>query len=234
MTEFSRSSDQRWLWVLTCVGIIESNGGEFEFGLGFKKRWKFGPNTCWRSYSLEIAPISVCSFISGRRAMSLNYHGDPTCSCQTLESVLDLKFLKVLDHGLTITISMLFFTSYLWWWWLRFLFQKLKEKYWQLERKDDQSREKIADLEARLLCLTEGRARVEEENESLDKMVQDQQRIIKLALARIFPRRGQEVFCQVAKTLTKPQHSHNLNFTPPITHPAPAHWPGMTTWQEMY
>ena len=114
------------------------------------------------------------------------------------------------------------------------MFQKLKEKYWQLERKDDQSREKIADLEARLLCLTEGRARVEEENESLDKMVQDQQRIIKLALARILPRRGQEVFCQVAETLTKPQHSHNLNFTPPITHPAPAHSPGMTTWQEMY
>ena len=102
------------------------------------------------------------------------------------------------------------------------MFQKLKEKYWQLERKDDQSRERIADLEARLLCLTEGRARVEEENESLDKMVQDQQRIIKLALARILPKRGQEVFCQVAKTPTKPQHSHNLNLnlTPPITHPA--------------
>jgi len=75
-------------------------------------------------------------------------------------------------------------------------FQELKENYGQLQKKDDLSREKIAELETKLLSLTEGRERVEEENESLDKMVQDQQRIIKLALARILPRRGQEVFCQ--------------------------------------
>jgi len=75
-------------------------------------------------------------------------------------------------------------------------YQELKEHYGELQKKNDQSREKIAELETKLLCLAQERERVEKENESLDKMVQDQQRIIKLALARILPRRGQEVFCQ--------------------------------------
>ena len=59
MTKFSRSSYQRHLRVLTFVGIIESNGGEFKFGLGLKKRWKFGPNTRWRSIRLRLRPSLV-------------------------------------------------------------------------------------------------------------------------------------------------------------------------------
>ena len=41
---------------MTCVGIIESNGDEFKFGLRLKKRWNFGPNTRWQIIRLRSRP----------------------------------------------------------------------------------------------------------------------------------------------------------------------------------
>lgn len=78
-------------------------------------------------------------------------------------------------------------------------YQQLKESHYQLERKDDQSQTRIAELETKIVALTEAareRERAEEEKEKLEKMLAEQQKIIRLALARILPRKGEVAFCQ--------------------------------------
>eukprot|EP00092_Neocalanus_flemingeri_P000766 GFUD01000813.1.p2 GENE.GFUD01000813.1~~GFUD01000813.1.p2 ORF type:complete len:233 (+),score=106.51 GFUD01000813.1:166-864(+) len=78
-------------------------------------------------------------------------------------------------------------------------YEKLRESHLQLKKKDDQSKSRIAELETRIVVLAEavrGRERVEEEKEKLEKMLTEQQKIIKLALARILPRKGEVTFCQ--------------------------------------
>ena len=82
--------------------------------------------------------------------------------------------------------------------------QQLKESHYQLERKDDQSQTRIAELETKIVALTEAareRERAEEEKEKLEKMLAEQQKIIRLALARILPRKGEVAFCQVDYSL---------------------------------
>ena len=72
--------------------------------------------------------------------------------------------------------------------------QQLRENHYLLERKDDQSQERIGELETKLVALE----RVEVERDNLEKMLKEQQNIIRLALARILPRKGQVSFCEVS------------------------------------
>ena len=72
--------------------------------------------------------------------------------------------------------------------------QQLRENHYLLERKDDQSQERIGELETKLVALE----RVEVERDNLEKMLKEQQNIIRLALARILPRKGEVSFCEVS------------------------------------
>ena len=72
--------------------------------------------------------------------------------------------------------------------------QQLRENHYLLERKDDQSQERIGELETKIVALE----RVEVERDNLEKMLKEQQNIIRLALARILPRKGQVSFCEVS------------------------------------
>jgi hypothetical protein len=71
----------------------------------------------------------------------------------------------------------------------------LSEKYYLLESKDDQSRERIGELETKIVALE----RVEVEKDNLEKMLKEQQNIIRLALARILPRKGEVSICEVGR-----------------------------------
>ena len=72
--------------------------------------------------------------------------------------------------------------------------QQLRENHYLLERKDDQSQERIGELETKIVALE----RVEVERDNLEKMLKEQQNIIRLALARILPRKGEVSFCEVS------------------------------------
>ena len=63
-----------------------------------------------------------------------------------------------------------------------------------LESKDDQSQERIGELETKIVALE----RVEVERDNLEKMLKEQQNIIRLALARILPRKGEVSICEVS------------------------------------
>ena len=52
-------------------------------------------------------------------------------------------------------------------------------------------------MENKIVALEEGSKFVGEEKQKLEKMLAEQQNIIKLALARILPRKGEVAFCQV-------------------------------------
>ena len=73
----------------------------------------------------------------------------------------------------------------------------MKGKYFLLEAKEANSQEKISDLEKNLKDEIEARRIAQAEKESLEKMIIEQQKVMKLALARILPRKGELKFCQV-------------------------------------
>merc|ERR1719228_2709332 len=78
-------------------------------------------------------------------------------------------------------------------------YEQLKESHYQLQKKEDNSQVKIAELETKMLAVIElarSKERVEDEKDKLEKMLAEQQKIIKLALARILPRKGQVTFCE--------------------------------------
>jgi len=74
--------------------------------------------------------------------------------------------------------------------------EELQVSYYLLKSKDDQSKERIVEMENKIVALEEGSKFVGEEKQKLEKMLAEQQKIIKLALARILPRKGEVAFCQ--------------------------------------
>jgi len=74
--------------------------------------------------------------------------------------------------------------------------EELQVSYYLLKSKDDQSKERIVEMENKIVALEEGSKFWGEEKQKLEKMLAEQQKIIKLALARILPRKGEVAFCQ--------------------------------------
>jgi len=74
--------------------------------------------------------------------------------------------------------------------------EELQVSYYLLKSKDDQSKERIVEMENKIVALEEGSKFFGEEKQKLEKMLAEQQKIIKLALARILPRKGEVAFCQ--------------------------------------
>ena len=73
----------------------------------------------------------------------------------------------------------------------------MKGKYFLLEAKEAKSEENISDFEKNLKDEIEARRIAQTEKVSLEKMIIEQQKVMKLALARILPRKGELQFCQV-------------------------------------
>merc|ERR1712142_1307736 len=75
-------------------------------------------------------------------------------------------------------------------------FKDLKEKCSLLESREAESQEKISELEKKLKEeMKAGKAKLLEKEE-LEKVITEQQKIMKLALARILPRKSEIQFCQ--------------------------------------
>ena len=81
------------------------------------------------------------------------------------------------------------------------VWQDLKEKCSLLESRKAESQEKISKLEKKLKEeMKAGKAKLLEKEE-LEKVITEQQKIMKLALARILPRKSEIQFCQVHNNL---------------------------------
>ena len=80
-------------------------------------------------------------------------------------------------------------------------FSVWQEKCLLLESREAESQEKISKLEKKLKEeMKAGKAKLLEKEE-LEKVITEQQKIMKLALARILPRKSEIQFCQVHNNL---------------------------------
>jgi len=77
--------------------------------------------------------------------------------------------------------------------------EQLQESFYQLQLKEDVYNAKISELQTEIEILKTHEKKItllEEEKEKLERMLREQQKVIKLALARILPRKQEITFCQ--------------------------------------